>query len=147
MWRDKARARGYQRREMNLLRAFVRDYRVLAMCVMALTLCVKVAVPQGFMPGSGQQILSVQVCLDGITHKSVDMLVQTDGSAPGKRTAADGPCAFTALSMDAMAHVDAVLLGAAIAFILALGFAPARVVLRGLLPHARPPLRGPPLPT
>ncbi|RZT53233.1 hypothetical protein EV283_2485 [Sphingomonas sp. BK036] len=54
------------------------------------------------------------------------------------------PCAFSGLSAQALASVDAVLLVAAIAFVIAIGVRPVRPPVHASAPHLRPPLRGPP---
>jgi len=63
---------------------------------------------------------------------------------PAHKSKADGPCAFSALSMSAMGGADVALLAVALAFILLLGtaFVPQFFAQRGLRWH--PPLRGPP---
>jgi Protein of unknown function (DUF2946) len=120
----------------------------LAILIVALALFVKVLVPQGFMADTGQKFLSVQVCLDGISHKTVQLAIPTTGKSQdgnsGHHDKTDSPCAYSSLSMGAMAGADLPLLAIALAFILALGFAPAHPVLRGRLSHILPPLRGPP---
>jgi len=128
---------------MTSIRALIRDHRTLAMLLVAVALFVKVLVPSGYMAGTGQKLLSVQICLDGINHKTVQLAVPADGSSH-QDSQGHPPCAFTALSMGALGGIDAPLLALAIAFILALGFAPTHPVLRGRASHLRPPLRGPP---
>ena len=130
---------------MNPLRALIRDYRILVILLMACALAVKALVPQGYMIGGGQRLLSVQLCLDGITHKSIAVAVPMSGEHTPAKSAADEPSAFTALSMAALSAADAPLLALALVFILAAGCAPRTFTLRGHTPHLRPPLRGPPL--
>ena len=55
------------------------------------------------------------------------------------------PCAFSGLSAQALAGVDATLLVAAIAFVMAIGIRPVRPLVRARPPYLRPPLRGPPI--
>ena len=130
---------------MSLLRALIRDHRTLALLLLACALAAKALIPQGYMAGDGQKFLSVQLCLDGITHKSIAVAVPMSGEHTPAKSAADEPCAFTALSMAALSGADAPLLALALVFILATGFAPRTLTLRGHTPHLRPPLRGPPL--
>lgn len=134
---------------VNPLRALIRDYRILVILLMACALAVKALVPQGYMIGGGQKLLSVQLCLDGITHKSVTIALPAKGTGDDKGKGAPAPatehCAFTALSMDALGGADAPLLAIALAFILAAGLAPLYSVLRDSKAYLRPPLRGPPL--
>ena len=133
---------------MSLLRAFFRDHRTLAMLVVAVALCVKALVPQGYMVGGAQKLLSVQLCLDGVHYKTVQIAIPAQGSSQadgqGQQDKASEHCAFTSLGMGSLGGVDAPLLALALAFILALGFAPTHPVLRGRISHLRPPLRGPP---
>lgn len=130
---------------MSLLRALIRDHRAIALLLLACALAVKALVPQGYMAGGGQKFLSVQLCLDGITHKSIAIAVPMNGEHAPEKAPTDEPCAFTALSMAALSGADAPLLALALLFILATGFAPRTLTLRGQTPHLRPPLRGPPL--
>ncbi len=130
---------------MNPLRALIRDHRALALLLMACALAAKALIPQGYMAGSGQKFLSVQLCLDGITHKSVTVAVPVGGDQTPAKSSVDEPCAFTSLTMGALSGADAPLLELALLFILATGFAPRILTLRGQTPHLRPPLRGPPL--
>jgi hypothetical protein len=133
---------------MSGLHALIRDHRTLAIFLVALALFVKVLVPQGFMLGGSQKLLAVQLCLDGISHQTVQIAIPTDGKSQGDGSGhhgkADSPCAFTSLSMASTTGVDAPLLAKALAFILALGFSPVHLVLRGQISRLRPPLRGPP---
>ncbi|MEG3159095.1 hypothetical protein U1763_01135 [Sphingomonas sp. LB2R24] len=55
------------------------------------------------------------------------------------------PCAFSGLSAQALASVDATLLVAAIAFVMAIGIRPARRLVPARASYLRPPLRGPPI--
>lgn len=133
---------------MHNVRALIRDYRALAMLLLAMAMLVKVLVPTGYMAGDGQRLLSVQICLDGINHKTIQIALPSEdtpsGHQPDTSGKADLPCAYTILSMGMTGGVDAPLLALAIAFILALGFAPAHPVLKDRSHHIRPPLRGPP---
>lgn len=134
---------------MTLLRALIRDHRGLAMLVLALTLCVKALVPQGYMVGNGQKLLTVQLCLDGIRHQTVQIALPSDGSTGQTDSHSTGKssehCAFTALNMGALGGADAPLLALALLFILALGFAPVQAPQPRRTSYLRPPLRGPPI--
>ncbi len=55
------------------------------------------------------------------------------------------PCAFSGLSAQALEGVDALLLVAAIAFVMAIGVRPVRRLVPARASHLRPPLRGPPI--
>lgn len=133
---------------MTLLRALIRDHRGIAMLLLALTLCVKALVPQGYMIGGGQKLLTVQLCLDGIRHQTVQIALPSDDSsrrADSRSTdKSTEHCAFTALNMGALGGADAPLLALALLFILALGFAPVHAPRPRHVHYLRPPLRGPP---
>ncbi len=142
---------------MASVRALIRDHRTLVMLLLALALAVKALVPQGYMLGgmagmSGQKLMTVQLCYDGMERKTVQIAIPTDGrpSAPGQQDApghadADSPCAYSALSMASTAGADAPLLALALLFILALGFAPVRTPALASLTRRLPPACGPPL--
>lgn len=146
--RDNKAAYLYRRGRMTGLRAFLRDHRALAIMMMALALSVKLLIPQGYMVGTDQRVLTVQLCLDGASHETVRIAIPTSGKSQdgdsGGHGDSDGQCAYSSLAMGAMGGADAPLLAIALAFLLALGFAPVRTVLRGRLSHILPPLRGPP---
>lgn len=130
---------------MDALRTLIRDYRMAALLLVAMALAVKALVPQGYMIGSGQKLLSVQICLDGLEHKTVEIAIPMQDGGSGKPVKSDSaPCAFTALSMTALGGADAPLLALALLFILATGYRPITRTLRGKPLYLRPPLRGPP---
>ncbi|MCE7798058.1 hypothetical protein LWE61_16040 [Sphingobium sufflavum] len=134
---------------MSVFRALIRDHRSLALIVAMLALCVKFVVPQGYMfAPTMTKFLTVQLCFDGIEHRTTTIAIPIDAKKSqghhddgGKP---DGKCAFTALGMGALGGADAPLLAIALAFILALGFAPIRPVVPDRSSYLRPPLRGPP---
>lgn len=136
---------------MSSVRRWIRDHRLLALCLLAAALCMKALVPQGYMlaaPATGTKVLTVAFCFDGLERRSVDIAIPVTGkSVPGH----DGPsgkdsghCAFSALGFGALGGADAPLLALAWAFILALGFAPVTRHLVRRCEYLRPPLRGPP---
>lgn len=130
---------------MNALRTLIRDHRALALLLLACALAAKALIPQGYMAGGGQKMLSVQLCLDGITHKSISIAVPMKGDHAPEKAPANEHCAFSSLSMTALSGADAPLLALALIFILAAGYAPLYRVLKGRTGQLRPPLRGPPL--
>jgi len=130
---------------MTGLRALTRDHRTLAMLLLAVVLCVKALVPSGYMVGGSLQTITVQLCFDGTSHKTVQLAVPAEGgSHQDNQGQPDSPCAFSALSMGALGGVDAPLLAIALAFILALGFAPVRPVALRSYSRLLPPSCGPP---
>jgi len=132
---------------MNALRLFLRDRGRLAMLLLGLTLAMKALVPSGHMIDVQAKVLTISICADaqggGYTKQIV--LPQGGESSGESRHAKDGQaCAFSALAMASLTGADPTLLGLALGFILALGFAAAPLPRPGPLPHLRPPLRGPP---
>lgn len=132
---------------MQGIRALIRRQQAAALWLVALALLVKALVPAGYMVGqSASRTFDIIVCSDptgmAVTQKLV-IPFENKGEHDGKQ-AAKGDCAFTALGHGAAPAADPLLLLAAIAFILALGFTSLLApTLRGF-PHLRPPLRGPP---
>ena len=61
-----------------------------------------------------------------------------------KALVSDSVCPYTALGHASLAGADPALLATALAFILALAFAPLAPARLSRIPHIRPPLRGPP---
>ncbi len=131
---------------MQSLRTFLRRHRALSLLVVMAALCMKIVVPTGFMIGQNAKVLTVQICDDAFGNHSVKQLVipMKDGGSESGSKQGKGDCPFASLSMASITGADPSLLALALAFILALGFAPARIPLPELTSHLRPPLRGPP---
>lgn len=133
---------------MHQLRDFLLRHRAIAMFVAALALCLKVAVPAGYMLGEQARVLTVVLCADASGEPMTQQIVL--GAAGGathdadKHAKGDPVCPYSALSLTALGGADVALLAAALAFILALGFAPVTAGLPARWAHLRPPLRGPP---
>jgi hypothetical protein len=134
----------YGRAAMSLLRAFLLQHRALAFVLVAAALCMKVLVPTGFMIGQGSKVLTIEICDDAFGNHAVKQIAvpMKDGQNKGEK--AKGECPFTSLSMATLGGVDPALLALALAFIIALGFAPATIPTPERVFHLRPPLRGPP---
>ena len=131
----------------DLRRILLRQNR-LALLLIALALCLKAAVPAGFMAEAANGSITVRIC-DGQSHGvSVAVpLEQGGGKHDARGHGSDGvPCAYTALSLGALGGADPLLLDAAIAFLLLLGFAPLAAPALRRIAFALPPLRGPPIP-
>jgi hypothetical protein len=129
------------------IRAFFRTNRRLALGLIALALVIKALVPAGYMLAGplsgGTHVLTVAICGDvsgGPTTREI--AVPSDGKQDHAK--AEGTCAWGVLGMAALGGADGALLGLALAFILALGLAPARPAARPQRSYLRPPLRGPP---
>jgi hypothetical protein len=134
---------------MHLLRSLLTRHRHVAMVLMALALCLKAALPAGFMlSADAAHVLIVTVCSETTgAVKQMQITVPQRHDAPGRAAPAqkDGTCAFAGHGMAALGGADVLLLAAALAFILLLGFAPERAMPPARQAHLRPPLRGPPL--
>lgn len=132
---------------MHALRAFFLSHHLLAFGLVLAALGMKMLVPAGMMIGHDSQVLTVQICADGIGQtltKQISIPMKSD-SGDSAAKAAKSDCAFSALGMSATAGADTALLAAALAFILMLGFAAVRPALAARVPYLRPPLRGPPV--
>ena len=129
------------------LRHLIRGNRRLAIFMVALSLALKAVVPTGYMVDVKARVLTVLVCTDaGGTDRIKQIAVSFNGPSGSSKphSPLDSVCPYSALSMPSLHGVDALLLGLALVFILALGFAPPRALRFKTLPHLRPPLRGPP---
>lgn len=130
---------------MRGLRAILLRNRTLAMALAALALAMRALIPAGFMPGkTATSSFTVLVCADATgLHTPMTIKVATKQGAP-EQAKANEHCAFAGLGMVALSGADPVLLAAAIAFLVALGFGP--IALRALrrAPRILPPPCGPP---
>jgi len=131
---------------MGGLRVFLHRHRTLAALLLALALCVKAIVPAGYMPGGGARFITVSICADASGGEVTRQIaIPARGDAAQDHARAKGECAFAGLAMAALGGADMALLAAALAFILALGFAEHAVPAPRDASRLRPPLRGPPL--
>ncbi|HEY1124651.1 MAG TPA: hypothetical protein VGE65_03385 [Sphingobium sp.] len=131
---------------MTGIRTWLRRNRALAALILGIMLSVRLLMPSGYMLSSENKVLTVVICT-GISgeHQTAQLVIPQDNEKAGHDAGKTDPCPYSALSMVSTAAADAALLAGAIAFILALGFAPFVAPLRALIPHLRPPLRGPPV--
>ncbi len=134
---------------MAAFRAFLRNHRSLAMLLIAAALAMKALVPAGFMIGTQARTITVEICADTVSAKLSKTiaipLAGKSGGETGEHGKAEPPCAFGALAMATLGGADTVLIAAAIAFILALGFASPRTLPIRDFARLRPPLRAPPV--
>ena len=119
------------------------------MALVAIALAVKALVPAGYMISpAGGRFLTVTICADASgTPKQMRIAIPDKNQTGGDHSeAADKsqPCAFSGLGHAALGGADPILLAAALAFILLIGFAPLRAPPARNLAFLRPPLRGPP---
>jgi len=123
------------------------------LCVAALAM--KLLVPTGYMIANQSGHIAITLCPGAAPMAATSMDMSTpdhimaghampehDPSTSHGKT--ELPCAFSGLSALALASVDAILLAAAIAFVVALGVRPVHAPVHASAPHLRPPLRGPP---
>ncbi|MFN3864974.1 MAG: DUF2946 family protein [Erythrobacter sp.] len=134
---------------MSSLRAFSRRYAQFTLVLVVLILAVKALVPAGYMVSrSGGRFLTVTICADASgTPKQMQIAIpdrNDAGSDHGKAADKGQPCAFSGLGHAALGGTDPLLLAAALAFILLIGFAPRPALPARDTPFVRPPLRGPP---
>lgn len=131
---------------MQQFRALFLRHRAVALLAAMAALCMKIVVPAGFMIGQDSRVLTVQICDEAIGNHAVKQIAipMKDGGSNSDQKQGKGECPFASLSMASMTGADPSLLALALAFILALGFAPTRITLPKRVTHLRPPLRGPP---
>ncbi|MGI9375238.1 hypothetical protein EB810_11585 [Altererythrobacter sp. FM1] len=134
---------------MNALRALIRQHRHLALALVVVAFCIKAVLPAGFMLSpSSNTVLTVTICTDGTgALRQMKLIIPSKPNGGGSSTdhaKKDGHCGFTSLFHAALGGADGVLQALAFAFILVLGFAPARVLPFAPALYLRPPLRGPP---
>lgn len=130
---------------MGALRAILICQRSWSILLIALAIALKALVPAGYMIASEAKVLSIAVCHDiSSTDTARDVVIPMKGKdgVPGKP--AKGECPYGALAMAGLGGADIALLALALAFILALGFAPRRTPRVACPAFLRPPLRGPP---
>jgi len=131
---------------MDSLRAFFLRHRSLAMLLVAAALCMKTLVPAGYMIGQEGKALTVQICNDAVSDHAIKQIAipMKDGSGGSGLKQNNAECPYSAMSMAALTGADPALLVLALAFIIALGFAPSPVPAARRALYLRPPLRGPP---
>ena len=134
---------------MTILRALIRDHVRLTLVLLVIALAVKAAVPAGFMlSAGGDRFLTVTICSDASgTPKQMQIAItrkQDPGGHHSDAAAKATHCAFTGLGHSALGGTDPLLLAAALAFILLVGFAPLPAFPARDIPFLRPQLRGPP---
>ncbi|MBQ1497614.1 MAG: hypothetical protein IIZ38_04795 [Sphingomonas sp.] len=131
---------------MGAWRVFLKEHRWLALWLIAAALAVKALVPQGYMlADSGGKTLTVAICDgNGPATMTIDVPMAPDHAKAPDGTKQDGGCAYSSLGHAMTGGADPVLLLAAIAFLLALGFAPAAQPMIRRRAFAQPPAQGPP---
>jgi hypothetical protein len=134
---------------MQRMRIWIRSNRRLAVALLLLTLCVKAAIPAGYMvSASPDRVVTVSICADatgGLRQMQMVIPGKDQGGGHSGSAKMDGQCAFSSLAHSALGGTDALLLALAIAFILAIGFLPTAPLRIAQFAYLRPPLRGPPV--
>ncbi|MEI6484933.1 MAG: DUF2946 family protein [Sphingomonadales bacterium] len=131
---------------MAMARAFLLKRPALALAMVLAALCVKLAVPAGFMIRQQAGVIMLEICggtMSGAAMKHMAMPVQHGDAGSGQHQS-QTDCPFASLSMASVGGTDPVLLALALVLIFVLGFAPISRPSRQRLPWLRPPLRGPP---
>lgn len=130
---------------MGAWRTFLKQHRWLALWLIAAALAVKALVPAGYMLAeSGQKTLTMAICDgNGPATMTIDVPMDPGHKAPDAQKQ-DGGCAYAGLGHAMVGGADPLLLLAAFAFLLALGFAPAPQPALRRRAFALPPSQGPP---
>lgn len=129
---------------MNAVRALLFDYRRLALGLVVVALLIKALIPAGYMLSDrAGHILTITICGDA-SGQSLTKQIEVPSQGKSDHANAEATCAWGLLAMAALSGADVLLLAAALAFILALGFMASRPVLPVRRGRLRPPLRGPP---
>jgi len=132
---------------MPALRAMIRANPRLAALLLALALAMKALVPAGYMVSSSRS-LSIEICADSLGQRITKQITVANtkphAADMAKADMAKKPCTFAAHAAPLLGGADGWLLAAALAFILALGFAPAHAPLLRRSAQLLPPPCGPP---
>ena len=116
-----------------------RSHRGLAILLAIAVLWTKALMPAGYMIGtSTSSEITIQLCEGG----SRTLLLPGKSDHSGQQAKAD--CPYAGAAIQGLTGAEPLLLALALAFIIALGFAPVRHVARKARSRLRPPLRGPP---
>lgn len=112
---------------------------------MVLALLIKGLIPAGYMLNDkAGHVLTVTICGDA-SGQTLTKQIAVPSQGKADHAKAQATCAWGLLAMAALGGADVLLLAAALAFILALGFAASRPALPSRRAYLRPPLRGPPV--
>ena len=127
--------------------------RHLALLICAAALLLKLLIPGGYMVSFEHGRATLTVC-SGLAPQAATAMASMHHTMHGEMSGhgpsrdhgkPDQPCAFAGLSAQATGAVDAIMVVAAIGFILAMLFAPALPLPPSSPGFLRPPLRGPPV--
>lgn len=122
--------------------------RYLAVVILAAALVLKLVVPTGYMLVTEHGHFTMALCSGLAPPPTAMAMPGMHGEMPhhGKRDhgKTEMPCAFAAVSAQALSGADPTLLVLLVVFILAAGLYPAALPAIVRRSHLRPPLRGPP---
>ncbi len=140
---------------MNVVRRLILAHRYLAVMLCLATLALRLVIPTGYMISGEHGRFAITLC-SGVAPQDPSAMMDMPGMHDmGSGDAHHGkskdhgkpemPCAFSALSAQALGGADLVLLVAALAAVaaMALRVSPRSIVAAPA--YLRPPLRGPPL--
>ncbi len=124
------------------------------MAIVGLALCLKALVPTGFMIGSENGGVGIEICggqmggaalLEALEARGVHMPMAHGSADKASHERASQMCPYGALGMAMDTPLPPVLLALAIAFLLATGFAAQRRITLTAWRYRSPPPRGPPV--
>lgn len=133
---------------MRGLRQILLSRHRLALWLVALALATKALLPGGYMIEAHSQVLTIAICADSTgAHLTRQIVVPREetGQDQSSQHAKSAACPFSALAMAGNLGADPILLGLALAFVLAIGFAARPIPERATRTRLRPPLRAPPV--
>lgn len=127
------------------LRTALQKHPALVGLMLLLALCMKLLVPAGFMVAPATQTFTVSICSDQLGQRLTGTMTLPVDPSRGSDAAnhAKAECPFSGLAFALTGPVTG-FAAAALAFVLALGFAPIAVPELPGTVRLRPPLRGPP---
>ena len=134
-------------RRVNSFRRTIIGHVPAACLLLALTLCMKLIVPVGFMPQLADGGVELVMC-DGMAPPApMATMHGMHGHHHGHDgpTKPDAPCPFAGLAAPALGGADPIQLAIALADILVAGLVAATAIRLRAVGHVRPPLRGPPV--
>jgi hypothetical protein len=124
------------------LRSLLHTRWWLALLLLAAALAPRWAIPQGYMVDAGKT-LTVSIC-SPTGHSAATVEIPIKGKQDKKAGDTAPSCAFGTLGQGMLGGADPILLATALAFLIALGFAPCHAALLSQPAGIRPPSRAPP---
>lgn len=131
---------------MTSLRTMIVRCRLGAMLLVTVALLLKAIVPAGYMVSAPSKVFTVEICADTVGERQIRQLEIPSGhgaDSPEGHKSSPG-CPFSSLWAGGFAGDLPQVVAAALAFILALGFAETSFPIFEAASFLRPPLRAPP---